>query len=116
MYYYPTITISTNDQVFQYNNDPVCARDSVSPSRLGVYPWQILTSGSDLSSGSDDDGQRKRMRVTGKRRGRMTCSASDTEEGELSPAQYVSGPENFSRAYTRYREAELTYIYIYHKF
>ena len=84
----------------------------IASALVGMYPWQILTSGSDLSSGSDDDGQRKRMRVTGKGRGRVTCSASDTEEGELSPAQYVSGPENFSRAYTRYREAELTYIYI----
>ena len=27
------LLLSTNDQVFQYNNDPVCARDSVSPSR-----------------------------------------------------------------------------------
>ena len=68
----------------------------IASALVGMYPWQILTSGSDLSSGSDDDGQRKRMRVTGKGRGRMTCSASDTEEVELSPAQYVSGPRRSS--------------------
>ena len=66
-----------------------------------MFLWQILKSGS--YSGSEDvTTPRKRMTISGKGGGKLTCSGR--EEGELSPAQeekeegegspqYVLGPD-----------------------